>query len=83
LPTNVIEALACGCPVVATDCPGAREILQDGLWGRLVPVGNAEALARAILETLDNSPSRERLRQRGMDFAVDRTVGRYRELLGL
>jgi glycosyltransferase involved in cell wall biosynthesis len=51
----LIEALACGCPVVATDCrSGPREILDNGRYGRLVPVGDHEALAKAILETLDN-----------------------------
>ena len=83
LPTNVVEALACGCPVVATDCLGAREILQDGRWGRLVPVGNGEAMAEAMLATLDDPSHPERLRQRAMDFHLDRAVGRYLEVLGL
>ncbi len=57
LPGVLIEALACGCPVVSTDCPGgAREILEDGRWGRLVPVGNAAAMADAISDVLDDPP---------------------------
>jgi glycosyltransferase involved in cell wall biosynthesis len=45
----VVEALACGTPVVSTDCPyGPAEILADGEFGRLVPVGDAPGLARAV-----------------------------------
>jgi glycosyltransferase involved in cell wall biosynthesis len=55
LPTVLIEALGCGCPVVSTDCPsGPREILQDGRLGRLVPVRDAAALAEAILAALQD-----------------------------
>ena len=55
LPTALIEALACGVPVVATRCPhGPEEILENGKWGRLTPVGDPEAMARALLEALDD-----------------------------
>jgi len=78
LPSVPIQALACGCPVVATDCPsGPREILEDGKWGRLVPVGEEAALAEAINESLDEEHDPERLRQRAMDFSVDRAVDEY------
>lgn len=53
LPGVLIEALACGCKIVSTDCPsGPREILQGGTVGTLVPVGNADALRQAMEEAL-------------------------------
>lgn len=58
MPGVLIQALACGAPVVATDCPsGPRELLQGGRFGRLVPVADAEALAAAIASTLDRPES--------------------------
>lgn len=85
LPGALIEALACGCPVVSTNCPsGPEEILQGGLWGRLVPVGNANALAHAMAETLD-TPRRELPdgRRRAADFGLDRAVDAYLNILGM
>jgi len=53
-PTVIVEALAFGVPVVSTDCPsGPREILENGRFGELVPVGDVEALADAIRRALD------------------------------
>ncbi len=53
LPGVLIEALFCGVPTVSTDCPGgSREILADGRYGRLVPVGDPNALARALESAL-------------------------------
>jgi glycosyltransferase involved in cell wall biosynthesis len=81
----LVEALACGCPVVATDCrSGPREILDNGRYGRLVPVGDHEALAKAILETLDNPDfpaDRQTRLQRAMEFSIDAAVDKYLKVL--
>jgi glycosyltransferase involved in cell wall biosynthesis len=54
LPTVLVEALYCGNPVIATDCPsGPREILKDGLYGQLIPIGDSERMAQAIESSLD------------------------------
>ena len=56
LPTVLIEAMYCGLPLIATACPGgAREILDDGRYGRLVPVGDIAALVQAMVQTLDEA----------------------------
>jgi glycosyltransferase involved in cell wall biosynthesis len=82
LPGVLTQALACGCPVVSTDCPsGPAEILENGKYGPLVPVGDNEALANAILSVLDTPSDRERLRARAAMFSADRAVGQYLEVL--
>ncbi|MFW6085205.1 MAG: glycosyltransferase [Gemmatimonadota bacterium] len=78
LPTVLIEALLYGCPVVSTRCPsGPEEILEDGRYGRLVPMRDAPALAEAIRATLREPPDPARLRARAADFATDRAVREY------
>jgi len=82
LPSVLIEALACGCPVVSTDCPsGPAEILENGKYGPLVPVGDNVALAEAIVSVLQTPPDRDWLRERGAMFAVDQAADRYLQVL--
>jgi glycosyltransferase involved in cell wall biosynthesis len=82
LPTVLIEALAVGTRVVSTDCPsGPREILQDGRLGALVPVGDADALARALLRTLEQ-PRTPVPAEALAPFMSSAAVDRYLSLIG-
>ena len=83
LPTVLIEALACGCPVVSTDCPsGPREILQNGTYGPLVPVGDDRSLAEAIIQALDSPVSSELLRERASGFSTESALEEYVGFIG-
>lgn len=82
LPTVLIEAMACGCAVVATDCPsGPEEILAGGKYGMLVPIENADALAAAMIKTLDSPVDQSISIDRGMYFSNDRAVSDYLDLI--
>jgi len=80
----LIEALAVGVPAVATDCPsGPREILQDGKFGPLVPVGDHQALAAAMLATLRDPPAPDFLRQAARPYEIENATSAYVRALNL
>lgn len=72
LPTVLLESMACGVPVIATDIPGTRELVEDGVNGWLVPPGDAEALARKIQQAIRSPEELERLR-----MAAVKTVQKF------
>ena len=77
LPTVLVEALACGTPVVSTDCPsGPREILRNGQYGTLVPVGDEASMARAIERSLNQKPSRPP-RESWQPYTLESVLNQY------
>lgn len=82
LPNAVLEALALGRPIVSSDCrSGPAEILMGGRYGRLVPVGDAKAMARAILDSLAAGPNRSADASALARFDADRIVDAYLDVV--
>ncbi len=67
-----VEALASGTPVVTTDVAGAPDTVQDGAWGRVVPVGDAEALAAALLDLLADQARARAMGEAGRRYVLER-----------
>jgi glycosyltransferase involved in cell wall biosynthesis len=81
LPGVLIQALACGCPVIATDCPsGPREILEGGRFGALVPVGDEAALSSALRASL-LAPRQTPSPESWAPFTFERSTQRYLDML--
>jgi glycosyltransferase involved in cell wall biosynthesis len=77
----LVEAMIAGLPIVSTDCPsGPSEILDRGRFGRLVPAGDAQALADAMATTLDERRDPELMKQRAEQIS-GASVDRYLELM--
>ena len=86
LPNTLIEAMGCGVPVISTDCAsGPREILQDGVCGRLLTRGDTRVLQEAIAELLQDPRKAEAFRakgrQRAWDFDISVQVPCYEKLI--
>ncbi|GAA3900247.1 glycosyltransferase [Streptomyces sp. NPDC003328] len=82
---TIVEAMRCGLPVVSTDCPhGPREIIRDGVDGRLVEPGSADSVARGLLELIDDGALRRRMAAAALRnaarFDPSRIAERYESL---
>ena len=80
---TLVEAMACGCQVIATDCPvGPVELLEAGKWGTIVPVGDPVKLAEAIINNLIGE-KKNKVIERAKDFTVQKIARRYLKVLGI
>lgn len=89
LPKSLLEAAACGLPIVTTDAPGCREVVTDGVTGLLVPVRDADALAAALKKLINDADLRRRMGEQlrlraetefGQENVIAQTLAVYREL---
>ncbi len=71
-PAPVLEAMSCGCVVVATDCGGPKDMIEDGVNGFLVPVGDANGIVKRVQQLLVDPVLRQQMQLRAME-----TVGRF------
>lgn len=90
LPKTLLEAAACGRPIVTSDAPGCREIVRDGDNGLLVPVKDAASLAAALKVLITDNGLRNKMGVRGrervikefaMEKVIEETLMVYRELV--
>jgi glycosyltransferase involved in cell wall biosynthesis len=82
LPLSLLEAMAAGVPVLATDVPGSREVIEDGLNGRLVAAADVEALAAAMIELLADPSVAGQMAARGREtvrqsYNIEAVARRY------
>lgn len=77
----VVEALACGLPVIATDCDGPREILDSGRFAAIVPPGDDAALARALADFTPSPLQANARRMRAREFGLEPALAAYEALV--
>lgn len=81
-PMVLLEAMTHALPIVSTDCEsGPREILENGKYGKLVPVGNTETLAEAMYQSLNEQHDTEALTRRAEDFSVEKIAKQYLDIM--
>lgn len=89
LPKSLLEATACGLPIVTTDAPGCREVVRDGVNGLLVPIRDAATLASALRKLIDDPVLRRSMGERsrllaetefGLETVIAQTLAVYREV---
>ncbi len=80
----LVEAMAAGTPVVSTDCKsGPSEILANGQYGKLVAVGDSKGMAEAIVKTIEEASDSRILKERAIEFSLDKALTQYQQLLPL
>lgn len=82
-PNSLLQAMACGTPVVSTNCAyGPEEILEQGKWGELVPVDDSWALADAMIRAV-TSPTSPRVQERALSFSLPAVADAYLEAMDI
>jgi glycosyltransferase involved in cell wall biosynthesis len=80
----LVEAMAAGTPVVSTNCEsGPAEILANGQYGKLVAVGDSEAMAAVITQSLEEAPDTKLLTERALEFSLEKALTQYKQLIPL
>lgn len=80
-PNAILESLACGCPIVSTDCGGVKEIISDRRYGLLVPIGDCSALAGALIEQISRKVDTSVLKAKAQEFSLDNISDKYIKLI--
>lgn len=79
----IVEALACGLPVVATDCEsgGPKEILSNGQYGVLCKLNDTNSLTEAIVKCYNKNVDKYKCKKRGLEFSVENSVNEYVKII--